>query len=137
MTTYSTMDWTVGHSGPCLVIRALSLIGVILAAGCAPLPLLPVAPMPSEESIRDSCRLLKIIHRGEVRFPRSAMASGQEGWVRMQVDVERDGVPLNIRVVDSSPKGIFEEAAVASMKEFRFANRQMESCGMVFKYQLK
>jgi hypothetical protein len=40
-------------------------------------------------------------------------------------------------VVDSSPKGIFEEAAVASMKEFRFANRQMESCGMVFKYQLK
>jgi len=120
-----------------MVIWALSLIGVIVAAGCAPLTLLPVAPMPSEESIRDSCRLLKIIRRGDVRFPRSAMASGQEGWVRMQVDVERDGVPFNIRVVDSSPKGIFEDAAVASMKEFRFANKELESCGMVFKYQLK
>jgi len=120
-----------------MVIWALSLSGAILAAGCSPLPLLPVAPMPSEESILDSCRLLKIIRRGEVRFPRSAMASGQEGWVRMQVDVERDGVPLNIRVVDSSPKGVFEDAAVASMKEFRFANKEMESCGMVFKYQLK
>lgn len=54
------------------------------------------------------------------RYPRSAATRGIEGWVELIFVITGEGRVSNIRVLDASPRGIFEDAAVAAMTRWLY-----------------
>lgn len=55
------------------------------------------------------------------RYPRSAAARGIEGWVELIFVVDGNGRVDNVRVLDASPRGVFEDAAVNAMRNWVYA----------------
>ena len=53
-------------------------------------------------------------------YPVEAKDKKVEGYVRVAYDVSVDGSVTNVRVVDSNPPGVFDEAAVAAVRGWRF-----------------
>ena len=107
----------------------------LLMFGCAlPTPL-PVEPIPSS-SLDDLCP--GEIIRGEPRYPREALNAAQNGWVITEFDVRPDGTTTNIKVVASSPRGIFEDAALGAVQKTRYrAGFPDKRCRLEFKFQMK
>lgn len=52
--------------------------------------------------------------------PRRALARGIEGWVQVQFTISETGAVLDPIVVDSSPKEIFDEAAIKAVSGWRY-----------------
>ena len=117
----------------------LHLIAVLVSlAGCAAAAQpLPVDPLPADARALDTCSRLKILQRPAPTYPRAAVASRQEGWVHLQLDLGPEGIPMNVRVVASSPKGVFDNVAISAATGYRFSESEARSCGMLFQYQLK
>ncbi|MBT8131614.1 MAG: TonB family protein [Gammaproteobacteria bacterium] len=55
------------------------------------------------------------------RYPRAAAEREIEGWVEVIFVVAGNGKVSNIRVLDASPRGIFEDAAVYAMSRWLYA----------------
>ena len=53
-------------------------------------------------------------------YPEAAKAQGIEGWVRLRYDVTLDGRVENLAVVESSPPGVFDAAAMAAVAQWRY-----------------
>jgi periplasmic protein TonB len=56
-------------------------------------------------------------------YPRKALDMGIEGYVLLEYTVTRTGSLKDIVVIDSSPPGYFEEAAMRAATEFRYNPR--------------
>lgn len=99
---------------------ALAMLAAGLTA-CATRPQpLPVSPVPAYARAPDAtCEQAKPLVRLKPRYPRAALHDGQEGWVLLKLDVLPDGTPSNVTVVDASPKGVFDGAAVAAVEQWR------------------
>ena len=54
------------------------------------------------------------------KYPASAIAQGISGRVDLEVLVGTDGRPEEIRVVNSSPEGVFDKVAVEAAQQWRF-----------------
>lgn len=54
------------------------------------------------------------------RYPLSALRRGIEGRVRVAFTIEPDGSVSAPRLVSASPAGVFDEAAIAAAKRWRF-----------------
>lgn len=54
-------------------------------------------------------------------YPESARAAGIEGHVIVGYDVTVDGTVENVRVIESDPPGVFDDAALAAVRAWRFA----------------
>lgn len=52
--------------------------------------------------------------------PAQAKADGVEGTVIVRYDVDIDGAVVNARVVGSEPAGVFDAAALAAVRSWRF-----------------
>ena len=55
------------------------------------------------------------------RYPRSAATRRIEGWVEVIFVIGGDGRVRNVRVLDASPRGVFEDAAVHAMSRWLYA----------------
>lgn len=55
------------------------------------------------------------------RYPRSAATRQIEGWVELIFVIGGEGRVRNVRVLDASPRGIFEDAAVHAMSRWLYA----------------
>ena len=55
------------------------------------------------------------------QYPKHAAENGIEGHVTFKFDVDPNGKPLNIRVHDSKPGGVFDEVAMDAIQEWKFA----------------
>ncbi|MDH3589317.1 MAG: energy transducer TonB [Gammaproteobacteria bacterium] len=55
------------------------------------------------------------------RYPRSAATRKIEGWVEVIFVVSGEGRVRSVRVLDASPRGIFEDAAVHAMSRWLYA----------------
>lgn len=44
----------------------------------------------------------------------------QNGWVLLQYNVDESGKPVDIKVVDASPKGLFEKASIEALKGWEY-----------------
>ena len=44
----------------------------------------------------------------------------QNGWVLLQYNVDESGKPVDIKVVDASPKGLFEEASIEALQGWEY-----------------
>jgi len=53
-------------------------------------------------------------------YPATAKAQGIEGWVRLRYDIASDGRVENLRVLESSPPGVFDAAAMAAVAQWRY-----------------
>ena len=85
--------------------RVAMLVWIALAtAGCA----------------ASSSRPPEILSAGGLVYPVEAKDKKVEGYVRVAYDVSVDGSVTNVRVVDSNPPGVFDEAAVAAVRGWRF-----------------
>jgi periplasmic protein TonB len=86
------------------------LLAVVLLAGCA---------------AQD--RPLQLLSGAGPVYPPEARAEGVEGYVVVRYDVDDEGRVLNARVVESSPDGVFDQAAVRAVSSWRF--RPAEQAG--------
>jgi TonB family protein len=55
--------------------------------------------------------------------PELAWKKRVNGWVLVAFKVGPDGVPKDIRVLDASPRGIFEEKVIAAVSDWRYVIR--------------
>lgn len=53
-------------------------------------------------------------------YPTQAFINGTEGWVDVDFTISPAGVPENLRVRDSSPRRVFDRAALDSVRQWRF-----------------
>jgi len=54
------------------------------------------------------------------KYPKKAAMNGVQGWVKFLFDVDRNGVPRNITLVESAPKNIFEKVAARAITNWTF-----------------
>lgn len=59
-------------------------------------------------------------------YPVRARANGTSGWVDLAFDVETDGSVTHIAVLGSDPKDIFDQAAVAAVRRWRYRPMQRD-----------
>jgi len=122
------------------VRRSLAFVAGIVLAACAEEPKYrPPAPIPAGWEAGSPCAQLKLVNKEWPTYPRVAAAYDQEGWVALKYHVAQNGVPFNIRVVKSSPEGVFEQASVAAMTRWRYAppDYPVRNCSHLDIYQLQ
>ncbi len=56
----------------------------------------------------------------KVDYPLSALRDGTEGWVDLAYSVTTKGTVADIKVINASPRGVFEEAAEAALSRVRY-----------------
>ena len=91
---------TVATSCRRLVVR---LLGLALVAGCVSGP-----------------RPLQLLAGADPAYPAAARSAGIEGQVSVSYDVTPAGRVMNVVVVAAEPSGVFEEAALAAVRSWRF-----------------
>lgn len=74
--------------------------------------LIPRAPKTLSE--------LKPIKRVAPTYPQAAIRRGQQGYVELELTVGPTGKVIGARVVDSSPPGVFDAAALRAASQARF-----------------
>jgi TonB family protein len=55
-----------------------------------------------------------------LEYPRAALHQGTEGWVSLSFTVDTTGKVTNIKVLDASPPGVFNDAAVRALSRTRY-----------------
>jgi protein TonB len=72
----------------------------------------------------------KIISREPPRYPSRALKNDVEGWVQVGFFIAKDGKPVDVTVIASEPKNTFDEAALKSVKKWRFSPARNQSTGL-------
>lgn len=60
------------------------------------------------------------------QYPGQAARAGISGWVKLRITVNPDGSVGRARVIDSDPRGLFEQAAVLAARRGKFRPRVVE-----------
>ncbi len=58
--------------------------------------------------------------RSELVYPKRARAKGQEGYVTLSLLIDANGEVVRVKVLEAQPSGVFEEAAIESVKQWSF-----------------
>ena len=61
------------------------------------------------------------VHHPAPTYPRKALRRGQEGYVTIEFDIDTDGAILDPYVIESVPTGVFERAAIKSVRKWLYA----------------
>ena len=69
------------------------------------------------EGIEETINLKRIFSEPPY-YPRKALRLGYEGYVNIQFDIAKDGTVLDPYVVESSPPGVFERAAIKAVRKW-------------------
>jgi periplasmic protein TonB len=56
-------------------------------------------------------------------YPPAALRDGVEGWVELNFTITETGAVRDIEVVDSTPRGVFESAAMEALASWRYKPR--------------
>lgn len=65
------------------------------------------------------------VSTGRPQFPKYAYDRGMSGWVEVVFVVDKNGQVKSPRILDANPKGIFEEAAIASVLSWQYDSKVM------------
>ncbi len=79
---------------------------------------------------------MQLLSGADMVYPPAAKAEGMEGHVVIRYDVTAQGAVANPEVVEAEPEGVFEEAALASIAQWRFrpataGGKAVETSGVV------
>jgi TonB family protein len=85
----------------------------------------PYSPRKVAAAISENCETDSAIEkvpaiRVAPRYPVQASTSGTEGWVELEIAVTADGRVLEVAVLQSTPEGVFEQAAIAAVEQWRY-----------------
>jgi len=72
----------------------------------------------------------KPLERGDPRYPHAAFRRRIEGSVLLEFSVDADGHVVAPRVVDATPPGVFERAALDAVSEWTYQPLGVETKGM-------
>lgn len=86
----------------------LALISLVFITACSSTPL----PERSNAALQETANPTYPIH---------AARNNIEGYVQMSFDISESGVPINIKVLKSVPKKIFNKAAIKALSKWRYA----------------
>jgi periplasmic protein TonB len=67
------------------------------------------------------------------QYPRQAALDGIEGWVELELDITELGTVENPRVIDSSPRGVFESSALRAIIRWKFKPKVENGVAMPIK----
>ncbi|MCE0492513.1 energy transducer TonB [Vibrio salinus] len=65
-------------------------------------------------------RQLMPVYRVEPNYPTRALRRNIEGYVIVQFDINEEGRPFNVRVIESKPKNIFNREALRAVKRWKY-----------------
>ncbi|RLT96005.1 energy transducer TonB [Ketobacter sp.] len=65
------------------------------------------------------------VYRVPPQYPRKALFDRVEGWVVVEFTIGTQGEVKDARVVESSPRGTFDQAALDAVRRFRFKPRNI------------
>lgn len=93
---------------------------------CAALFALATTTSPAPATAAETCGSaglppLKVLERRTPEYPDGARSVGLEGYVDVEFTVLRDGLPGWVRVRRADPVGLFEQAALDAVYDWRFA----------------
>ena len=86
----------------------------------------------------DAVPLLRV----DPRYPPVQAQEGIEGWVRMRFSIGKSGQTKNVVVIDSKPPVVFDEAALAAVRKWKYQpkvvdGQQVERHGLLIKLTFK
>ncbi|WP_306126977.1 energy transducer TonB [Rheinheimera baltica] len=61
-----------------------------------------------------------LLVRVEPFYPIEAYEQKIEGWVLLEFDISKLGIPNKIRIIDSFPKEIFDSSAIMAVKQWKY-----------------
>ncbi|WP_296046378.1 M56 family metallopeptidase [uncultured Alteromonas sp.] len=82
-----------------------------------------LANLPTSDIQADKVNLATPVKRVSPVYPVSAAQANQEGFVTLQFDITETGATDNIKVVKSSPAGVFDTSAVKAMEQWQYKPR--------------
>jgi len=114
-------------------MRGGAILLAVCVAGCVPADhgFLRPRPAPVGMDARSPCANLKQLYSINPIYPRQAMPVKQDGWVLLQYDVAAAGVPFNVVVLDSSPQGVFDQASINALVQWRYARKSFATSDCV------
>jgi len=62
-------------------------------------------------------------------YPRGAERRGIEGMVRLSYSIDAEGRVINAEIVESTPAGIFDRAALSAIEAWRYAPAAAQTDG--------
>jgi TonB family protein len=130
--TIATREWTRADAYLAALTQAPggAIVAAPLAAELAARRLqdtyLATAAPPSELTLSSSVPVV---------YPMEALELGIEGWVDIDLVVDRNGQPRNLRVVDAAPPGRFDAAALAAVEQYRYV--PFERDGRIYERRLR
>ena len=72
--------------------------------------------MPGSELDEDPVPLVRI----QPAYPTAAFETGEEGYVTIEFTIGANGRPVEAIVTESSPPGVFDEAALRTLQRWLF-----------------
>src|SRR5262245_40787914 len=75
-------------------------------------------------------RIPEPLERGHPKYPHAAFRKGVEGSVLLEFSVDADGHVMAPRVVDATPSGVFERAALDAVSKWSYEPLGTETDGM-------
>ncbi len=72
----------------------------------------------------------KIISREAPRYPSHALKNSTEGWVQVRFFIDTNGRPTDVSIVESEPNDTFDDAALKSVKKWRFSPARNQTTGL-------
>jgi protein TonB len=66
------------------------------------------------------------IVRVNPKYPMDAMRKGTEGWVKLAFDINKVGKVVNISIIDSQPKRIFDNAARQALRKWKYQAKSVD-----------
>jgi protein TonB len=58
-------------------------------------------------------------------YPKGAQKRGIEGWVLLEFTVDEHGDVISPRIIESSPPGVFDSAALKALTEWKYTPAKM------------
>jgi TonB family protein len=119
-------------------MRYLLVLATLMIASCATTTIIPPprdfpgvlsvygAPDTIEQKASSVGSEYLPVTKVQPQYPRYALQKGLEGWVIVEFTVNKEGTPINVEVVDSSPKNIFDDSAIDAAKKFRYTPRYVD-----------
>jgi TonB family protein len=83
-------------------------------------PQVAAARAQARHELANSVNKAKSIKQVWPRYPKGALIRGEIGLVSLRFDVNPEGVPENIQVVESRPEKIFDSVARTAIRQWRY-----------------
>lgn len=74
---------------------------------------------PSDQEARPIVRI-------NPKYPIDALRNGIQGWVKLIFDINEIGQVINVKVLDSQPKRIFDKAAKQALRKWKYRAKSVD-----------